>query len=77
MAQLFFHCFSGTRFIVDQHGNDVDNLIEAHEKAGCVVRTCLAAPTLEDWREWTLHASDIDGREIFSLPFASLLGKPH
>ncbi len=77
MAQVFFHCSNATRVMVDPRGNDIDNLIEAHEQAACVVRRCLAAPTLEDWREWTLHASDVDGREIFSLPFASVLGSPH
>ncbi len=77
MAQVFFHCSSTTRVMVDQRGNNIDSLIEAREHAACVVRSCLATPTLEDWREWTLHVSDVDGREIFSLPFSSVLGKPH
>ncbi len=77
MAQVFFHCSSTNRVIVDQRGNDVDDLAEARERAACVVRTCLATPTLEDWREWTLHVSDVGGREIFSLAFSSVLGKAH
>jgi hypothetical protein len=35
------------------------------------------APSAEDWRNWVLHVSDALGDEIFALPFASLLGKPH
>jgi len=35
------------------------------------------APSTEDWRDWVLHVSDDIGEEIFCLPFASLLGKPH
>jgi hypothetical protein len=30
----------------------------------------------EDWRDWTVHVSDSDD-EIFVLPFAFVLGKPH
>jgi hypothetical protein len=42
-----------------------------------VVRSLLMAPSAEDWRDWVLHVSDDIGEEIFCLPFASLLGKPH
>jgi hypothetical protein len=77
MAQVFFHCSSTTHAILDQRGQHIDNLMEAREHAACMVQKCLAAPTLEGWREWTLHVSDVDGREILSLPFASLLGRAH
>jgi hypothetical protein len=42
-----------------------------------VVRSLIMAPGPEDWRGWVLHVSDDDGEEIFDLPFASVLGKPH
>lgn len=77
MAQVFFHCSNATRVLVDQLGNDIADLIEVWEHADRIVRTCLAAPTLEDWRDWTVHANDVNGREIFSLPFSSLLGRAH
>jgi hypothetical protein len=53
------------------------NLAEARDHAALVVRSLLMAPSAEDWRDWVLHVSDDIGVEIFCLPFASLLGKPH
>ena len=51
--------------------------VEAQDHAALVVRSLLMAPSTEDWRDWVLHVSDDIGEEIFCLPFASLLGKPH
>ena len=31
----------------------------------------------EDWRGWVLYATDELGEEIFTVPFASVLGKLH
>ena len=36
-----------------------------------VVRSLIAAPALEDWRDWTLHVSDDLGDEGLALPFLS------
>jgi hypothetical protein len=33
--------------------------------------------SLEDWRDWVLHVSDDQGDELFVVPFAFVLGKPH
>jgi hypothetical protein len=33
--------------------------------------------SLEDWRDWVLHASDDQGDELFVVPFASVLGRPN
>jgi len=62
---------------VDRRGAAVGNLTEAHEQAALVVRSLLMAPSAEDWRDWVLHVSDELGEEIFAMPFASVLGKPH
>jgi hypothetical protein len=55
----------------------VGSLDEAHEAAALVVQSLIRAPIAEDWRSWVLHVSDDSGAEIFTLPFASMLGKPH
>jgi hypothetical protein len=47
------------------------------EQAAGVVRSLVMAPSNEDWRGWTLHASDDFGDEIFAVPFTSVLGKAH
>ena len=77
MAQVYFHCTNTEGVWVDQRGAAVDNLAEAREHAALVVRSLIMAPSQEDWRDWVLHISDEIGDEIFSVPFASLLGKPH
>ena len=30
-----------------------------------------------DWRDWVVHVSDDSDDELFVLPFAFVLGKPH
>ncbi len=42
-----------------------------------VVRSLIMTPGPHDWRGWVLHVSDDLGDEILSVPFASVLGKPH
>jgi hypothetical protein len=63
--------------MIDRSGAAVDNLAEARDHAALVMRSLIMAPSEEDWRGWVLHVSDGDGEEIFSLPFASMIGKPH
>jgi hypothetical protein len=77
MAQVFFHCSSTEGTLIDPCGAAVDGLAEAHEQAALVVRSLVMEPCLEDWRSWVLHVSDDFGDEIFTVPFASVLGKPN
>jgi len=77
MAQVFFHCSNAKGARIDRHGSAVYDLAEACEQATLVVRSLIAAPSLEDWRGWILHVSDETGEEIFSFPFASMIGKPN
>ena len=44
---------------------------------GGLVRAMLMKPNTEDWRGWELRATDEFGGEIFTVPFASVLGKLH
>jgi hypothetical protein len=46
-------------------------------QAAGVVHELVMAPSNEDWRSWTLHASDDFGHEVFAVSFASVLGKSH
>ena len=77
MAQVYFNYSNAEEMFIDRRGSAVDDLTEAREYAALVVRSLILAPGAEDWRNWVLHVSDDLGEEIFSLPFASLLGKPH
>jgi len=77
LAQVYFHYSNTEGVLLDRGGAAVGDLAEAHECATLVVRSFLMAPSTEDWRGWILHVSDEIGEEIFDLPFASLLGKPH
>ena len=77
MAQVYFHCSHTQGVLIDRRGATVADLVEAREHAENVVQSLLAAPSLEDWRDWVLHVSDGTGEEIFLLPFSSLIGKSH
>jgi hypothetical protein len=77
MTQVYFHCTNTEGVWIDRRGAAIGNLAEALDHAALVVRSLLMAPSAEDWRDWVLHVSDDIGVEIFCLPFASLLGKPH
>jgi hypothetical protein len=77
MAQIYFHCSNTDRVMIDQRGAAIGDLAEARDHAALVVRALIMAPSTEDWRDWILHVSDGSGDEIFAMPFATLLGKPH
>ncbi|MGD9879595.1 MAG: hypothetical protein AB7F22_33615 [Reyranella sp.] len=77
MARLYFHCSSARGTLIDPRGVDLGDLAEACDHATRVVRSFIATPNLEDWRSWVLHVSDDRGDEVFAMPFASALGKPH
>ena len=77
MAQVYFHCSSDREVRVDQCGAVVTNLAEARDYASRVVRSLIMEKSAEDWRDWVVHVSDDFDDEIFSVPFASVLGKPH
>ena len=77
MTHVYFHCSSSERVLLDQNGSDVEDLVEAHERAKQIVQPFVSSQTPDDWRAWTLHVSDENGDEIFLMPFAYVLGRPH
>lgn len=77
MAKVFFHCSNSEGDCLVQRGVAVGNLAEVRAHAARVVQSLIIAQGPEDWRDWTLHASDEFDDEIFELPFASVLGKAH
>ena len=77
MAQVYFHSSNAQGILIDRHGTAVDDLAAAHDHATHVGRPLIMAPSLEDWRDSVLHVSDELGDEIFVVPFAAVLGKPH
>ena len=77
MTQVYFHCSNTDGVLIDQCGAAIGDLTEACDYAALVVRSLIMTPSVEDWRSWVLHVSDDLGEEIFAMPFASALGKPH
>jgi hypothetical protein len=77
MAQVYFHCSNTEGVWVDRRGAILDDVAEAKDYAALVMRSLIMAPSTEDWRGWILHVSDDLDEGIFSVPFSSLLGKPH
>jgi Domain of unknown function (DUF6894) len=77
MTEVFFNCSSPGHILRDRRGLAVSDLSEAYAQAEGFVRSLLMTPTAEDWRGWELRVTDELGCEIFSIPFASVLGKAH
>jgi hypothetical protein len=77
MAQVYFHCSNAREIRVDQAGALVSDLTEARDRAATVVRSLIMEQSAEDWRDWVVHVSDDFDEEIFSVPFASVLGRSH
>ncbi len=77
MTAVYFHYSNGRGVSIDRSGTAVDDLVEARERADCIVRSLLMKPSAEDWRGWILHVTDDLGGEIFDVSFATLLGKLH
>jgi hypothetical protein len=77
MTQVYFHCSNAKEILIDRSGAVVDDIVEARDHATRVVQSLTAARNLEDWRSWVLCVNDDLGEEIFVLPFAFVLGKPH
>jgi hypothetical protein len=77
MTHVYFHCSNRSDVLVDRCGAVVNDLAEARDQAACVVRSLTTARGLEDWRDWILHVNDDLGDELFVVPFAFVLGKPH
>lgn len=77
MAQVYFHCSNSQGAHIEQYGAVVGNLAEARDHAARIVQSMIGEFSPEDWRDWVLHVSDDFDDEIFAVPFASVLGKPH
>ena len=77
MTQVYFHCTTAKKVLVDRLGAVVEDLAEARDHAAKVVRSLTAAGGPEDWRSWVLHVNDDLGEELFIVPFVFVLGKPH
>jgi hypothetical protein len=77
MAHIYLHRSNEQGVVLDQNGSDVADLAEARACAMRAIHALLTTPGPEDWREWMLHVSDEEGEEIFSVPFASVLGRLH
>ena len=77
MTQVYFHCSSSRGVRTHRFGQAVSDLAEARDRAACIVRSLIMGRDAEDWRDWVVHVSDDFDEEIFVLPFAFVLGKPH
>ena len=77
MTQVYFHCSNSREVRIDRSGESVSDLAEARDRAAGLIRTMIMGRDSEDWHDWVVHVSDDFDDEIFVLPFAFVLGKPH
>jgi uncharacterized protein DUF6894 len=77
MTHVYFHCSNAEGLYLDRRGAEVEDLVEAHQRAAQVVRDYVSSHGPFDWRAWTLHVSDENGEELFLMPFSCMIGRPH
>lgn len=77
MAEVYLHYATPRGVVLSQSVTKVNGLTELRKYAEQSVLAFISGPNLVDWRPWTLHVRDDLGSELFAVPFASLLGKPH
>ena len=77
MTDVYFHCTDDGRVLSTTRGVAIDRLAEALDHADRIVRSYVMTASTEDWRNWVLYATDELGGELFTVPFASVLGKLH
>jgi len=77
MTHVYFHRSTTKKVFLDHHGAVVNDLAEARDHAPRLVQFYTNERSLEDWRDWVMHVSDDQGDELFVVPFAFVLGKPH
>jgi hypothetical protein len=77
MTHVYFHCSNPERFVRDRHGMDVEDLVEAHQRAANMVREFVGRLGPRDWRAWFLRVSDQSGEDIFLMPFAYMAQRSH
>jgi hypothetical protein len=77
MATLYFHCAGSREVLLDRRGTEMEDIFDAPARAFQIIQAMLNSAGPEDWREWSVHVRNIEGEELFMVPFSSVLGKPH
>jgi hypothetical protein len=77
MTQVSVRCSTARGGLLDGRVADVEDLIDARDYATRVARSLIAIPNSRDRRDCRLSVVDDLGDELFVIPFASIIGKPH
>jgi hypothetical protein len=77
MTQVSVRCTTARGSLLDGRVANVDDLIDARDYAMRVARSLVAIPNSRDWRNCCLSVIDDLGDELFVIPFALIIGKPH
>jgi hypothetical protein len=77
MTHVYFHCTNADGMVLAPRGVEVEDFVEAHERATQMVRAFVNSIGPDDWRGWIMHVRDEEGEDIFLMPFSCVLGQPH
>jgi hypothetical protein len=78
MTHLYFHCSGPGEVLVDCHGTDVLDLVEARDHALAIARLIAEENFgLSDFSEWIVFVYDEDEDEMLSIPFKDALPTLH
>jgi hypothetical protein len=78
MTHLYFHCAGPGGVLLDNHGADVLDLIEARERALLLARFIVeSAYGVNDFSEWLVCVSDDENEEMLLISFVEAMPTLH
>ncbi|WP_262272848.1 MULTISPECIES: DUF6894 family protein [Microvirga] len=78
MFYLYFHCAGPGEILIDRHGAEVLDLIEARDRALSLARALVEkAYGARDFSDWHVYVSDEDDDEMLLIPFSDVMPTLH
>jgi hypothetical protein len=78
MTDVYFHYSNAHGVLIDRSRTAVDDLVGARKHTDCVARSLIMTASAEDGAAGSSpHVTDNEGDEIFTVPVATVLGRPH
>jgi hypothetical protein len=70
MTRFFFDYRAKDKRLVDYRGDDFRNAKDAVDFAVTIAQ-CLKNSFSQDWTEWSIEVSNVEGQKVLSLPICN------